>query len=59
MASEKANFTYETALQTDGDWGTIPEPLANGTHVWRGVVGAVARGEHDISLSPYSWKLQR
>ena len=49
------NFTWTSHEPTDGSWGSMDD---NG--VWTtGPMGAVTKGEYHMSISSYSWTIQR
>ena len=56
----KYNFTWESHLSLDGNWGTRPasEP-ANKSGTWKGVFGSVVNGNYDTSMSMWSWIKER
>ena len=50
-----ANFTWTSHVPTDGSWGTMDK---NGVWV-TGPMGTVIKGEYHMSLSCWTWSLER
>ncbi len=54
------NFTYTVDKDMNGDWGAYPKSGPyNASGEWTGVMGDVVRGRYDMSLSAWTWWIER
>jgi hypothetical protein len=60
VIAKKLNFTYESQIDVNKDWGTLPK---SGPHncsgKWGGVMGGIINAKYDMSLSAWVWMTER
>ena len=56
----KFNFTWETLHEPDNNWGVFPKSGSyNLSGTWHGVMGGVVNGDFHMSLSQWTWNIER
>jgi hypothetical protein len=60
VIAQKLNFTHESHIQIDGDWGNVPKSGPyNRSGEWGGVMGKIVDAEYDMSVSVWWWLRER
>ena len=54
ILARRYNFTFISHKSSDNDWGSIPKDGK-----WTGVLGDVVSKKFDLSISSWSWKIER